>query len=287
MESKLMPKKINVNLYGGKSIFGGKESPLEADIIYCDKSDKCSFFAKGRCLRCRSFLQPSCKFGIKNTTTGYTSRAKKYHDFRSKYTSDDCYNNLKYPSELVGTVDGYLYLNLKFVMVRKKTEKDDAWRSETNGYIIDSVGFCSGDVWIPKEEATNELLHKILSYHPRAMMGGEISDYQAKVVPDILMGLKKCAPEIYEHLIAEYQQFDVAPNYVGKYAYINTMVDGSILTDCHGDKYTLKDGFLIGKQIKRAFNPFNGVMDCVVKVDDSETYKIDDNSQCDENTKFR
>ena len=43
-------EKINVNLYGGKSIFKGvKETPLEAEITYCDKCYKCSFYKKGTC----------------------------------------------------------------------------------------------------------------------------------------------------------------------------------------------------------------------------------------------
>lgn len=279
--------KINVNLYGGKSIFGGKESPLEADEIYCDREDKCSFYADGKCLRCRAFLAPRCKFGKNSVTKGYTSRAAKYYDFKKKYSGDELYNKLNYPSELAAVVGDMLYLNLKYTLVRKRTEKDEAWRKDTNGYLISEVGFCSGDTWIPMSEATNELLYAIFSYRPCAMMGGVITDYQAKVVPDVLMSLKKCAPKIYNKFISEYPQFDLSPNYVGKYAYIKTMVDGSILTDCHGNKFTLKDGKLIGESIKRGFTPFDGTMDCVVSVDDTKIYKVDNNAQCNENTKFK
>lgn len=41
--------KINVNLYGGKSIFGGRETPLEAEMTYCDKYKNCSFYKQGKC----------------------------------------------------------------------------------------------------------------------------------------------------------------------------------------------------------------------------------------------
>jgi hypothetical protein len=278
--------KINVNLYGGKSLFGGKESPLEADEIYCDCADKCSFYADGKCLRCRSFLAPKCKFGSNSITKGYTSRAAKYYDFKHKYEVDEHYNKLKYPSELAAVIDDCLYLNLKFALVRKRTEKDDKWRYDINGYLISEVGFCSGDVFIPLSDATNELLFAIFSYQPCAMMGGVIKDYQQKVVPDVLMSLKKCAPKIYGNFISKYSQYDFEPNYIGKYAYIKTMVDGSILTDCHGNKFTLKGGQLIGKGIKRGFTPFDGVMDCIVNVAESKTYEVNDNLQCDENTRF-
>jgi len=279
--------KINVNLYGGKSLFGGKESPLEADEICCDKYKKCSFYSDGKCLRCRSFLQPKCKFGKNAVTKGYTSRAAKYYDFKKKYTSDEYYNKLSYPSDLAALIDDVLYLNLKYTLVRKRTENDDRWGKEVNGCLISEVGFCSGDTWIPISEATNDLLYSIFSYRPCAMMGGVISDYQAKVVPDVLMSLKKCAPKIYSGFVSKYPQYDLAPNYVGKYAYIKTMTNGSILTDCHGNKFTLKDGKLVGEGIKRGFTPFDGTMDCVVDVAETQTYKIDNNSQCNENTKFK
>jgi hypothetical protein len=279
--------KINVDLYGGKSLFGGKESPLEADEIYCDRADKCSFYADGKCLRCRSFLAPKCKFGSNSVIRGYTSRAAKYYEFKHKYQSDALYNKLNYPSELAAVIDDVLYMNLKYTLVRKRTEKDKAWERDTNGYLISETGFCSGDVFLPMPDVTNELLYAIFSYRPCAMMGGVIQDYQSKVVPDVLMSLKKCATKIYSNFISEYPQYDLKPNYVGKYAYIKTMVDGSILTDCQGNNFTLKGGKLIGKYIKRGFIPFDGVMDCTVSVSDSETYKVNDNSQCNENTKFK
>lgn len=42
--------KICVGLYGGKSIFGGKETPLEGDTIYCECPDRCSLYKEGKCL---------------------------------------------------------------------------------------------------------------------------------------------------------------------------------------------------------------------------------------------
>lgn len=41
---------IDVYLTGGKSIFGGKESPLEAHEIYCDNCDNCSLYKNKQCL---------------------------------------------------------------------------------------------------------------------------------------------------------------------------------------------------------------------------------------------
>src|SRR5574344_1673195 len=174
--------KINVDLYGGKSIFGGKESPLEADEIYCDRADRCSFYADGKCLRCRGFLAPKCKFGSNSVIKGYTSRAAKYYDFKRKYEKDEFYNKLHYPSELAAVIGDCLYLNLKYTLVRKRTDKDEAWEKDVNGYLISEVGFCGGSAFIPIADVTNELLYAIFSYKPCAIMGGIIKDYQSKVV---------------------------------------------------------------------------------------------------------
>lgn len=282
-------KKINVSLYGGKGIFGGRETPLEADEIFCDRSEQCTYYQSGKCLRCRSFLAPTCKFGRNNVTKGYTSRAQKYYDFRNKYTNDEAYSKLKYPTELVAAIGDTLYMNLKFVRVDKKDGERTFSRSYrcVNGYEITEKGFGSGKCFLPIKDVTNELLYGILSYKPYAMMGGIIEDYQGKVVPDIIQTLKRIAPKIYTNFIAEYPEYDVAPNYIGKYAFINTMVNGSKLKDAHGNIFILDNGKLVCEEWRLSFVPFKGkVAKMEIAVTDDMEYKITSNSQCDENTKF-
>lgn len=45
-------KKINVGLYGGKGIFGGREEPLRSETIYCSDAENCSLYKAGKCLNC-------------------------------------------------------------------------------------------------------------------------------------------------------------------------------------------------------------------------------------------
>ena len=281
--------KICVKLYGGKSLFGKKESPLEADEIYCDRADKCTFYKQGKCLRVRSFLAPTCKFGKNNVIKGYTSRAHKYYDFKNKYTNDEVYSKLEYPNELVAVIGDTLYMNLKFVLVRKKKEEETFSRCYrcVDGYEITEVGFCSGDCFLPIEDVTNELLYGIFSYTPYSMMGGVIEDYKLKVVPDIIQSLKSIAPEIHKKFIKEYPQYDVSPNYIGKYAFVKTMVNGSKLEDTNGNILVLHNGKLVCDKWKSAFVPFDGKTAKIeIEVRDDMKYKITSNSQVDENTKF-
>ena len=282
--------KINVDLYGGKGICGGRETPLEADEIYCDMYEQCTFYKEGKCLRCRSFLAPTCKFGRNNIIKGYTSRAMKYYDFKNKYTSDEVYNKLSYPKKLVAVIGDNLYMNLKYTLVRKRRETDEKWKRDVDGYIISEVGFRSGDVFIPLNEVTDALLYAIFSYKPRAMMGGIIEDYQKKVVPEVLQDLKKAAPDIYNNFISKHPEYNIAPNYIGKKAYVNSLKPNTKFKYkgyewLYDGEYVSTENFNIG-----IFSPWclDGIKcsDVKMKVTDKMLFEINDNSIVDEDTKF-
>ena len=156
-------KKINVDLYGGKGLFGGRETPLEAEEIFCDRYEQCTYHQAGKCLKCRSFLAPTCKFGRTNTIKGYTSRARKYYTFKSKYQNDEVYSKLKYPNEPVAIMGDTLYIHYRYGTVRKRTEQDKKWVKDVEGYIIDTGNYRSS-VFIPLNEVTNTLLFAIFSF---------------------------------------------------------------------------------------------------------------------------
>ena len=282
--------KINVDLYGGKGIFGGRETPLKADEIYCDKFEQCTFYKEGKCLRCRSFLAPTCKFGRNNVIKGYTSRAMKYHDFKKKYENDEVYHKLSYPKKLVAVMGDTLYMNLKFTLVHKRRETDEKWRQDIDGYIISEVGFYPGDVFIPLNEVTDALLHAIFSYKPHAMMGGVIEDYQKKVVPEVLQGLKKVAPDIYNNFISKHPEYDITPNYIGKKAYVNSLKPNTKFKHkgcewLYDGEYVSTENFDIGLS-----SPWWGdsvkCSDIRMKVTDKMLFEINDNSIVDEDTRF-
>ena len=282
--------KINVDLYGGKGIFGGRETPLEADEIFCDRFGQCTFYKEGKCLRCRSFCSPTCKFGENNITKGYTSRAMKYRDFKIKYQSDEVYNKLSYPKKLVAVMGDTLYMNLKFTLVRKRIETDENWIRDIDGYIISDVGFGSGGVFIPIDEVTDDLLYAIFSYKPHAMMGGVIENYQNEVVPEVLQDLKKVAPDIYNDFIVKHPEYDIAPNYIGKKAYVNSLKPNTKFKykGCewlYDGEYVSTENFDIG-----IYSPWliDGVKhsDVRMKVTDKMLFEINDNSIVDEDTKF-
>lgn len=281
--------KINVNLYGGKSLFGGKESPLEAEEIYCDRAEQCTYYKNNTCLNCRDFLVSRCKFGNVVTTKGYTSRAKKYFSFKSKYQNDEVYNKLKYPNDRVAIMGDELYIRYDYGTVRKRSEQDEKWRKDVEGYII-STDCYRKSVFIPLNEVTNNLLFAIFSNEPRAMFGGVIEDYQNKVVPDIIQTLKRVSPEIHKRFIKEYPQFDKEPNYIGKKVYVNSLKPNTKFTA--RNKEWLFDGEYVSASNVDigSGSPWwlqNGVYsDVKIKVNDKMTIEINDNSIVDEHTRF-
>lgn len=274
-------EKINVMLYGGKGIFGGKEVPLRAEIIYCDKSSECSEYKKGKCLKIAGPSAYGCKHGKLEVIKGYTSRAKKYNSFKFKYKEDEKYGNLKDSSSSVVAVIGEdVYIKSKYAILEKV--------KETGEYVVSCELFRSG-FWIPKSELTADRLYQMCVYRPRALMGGEITSYRKDVVPDIVLNIRRELPELYKEFIGKYSEFDVEPNYIGKRVYISTMVNGSKLYD--NGEFTLdktKDKcVLVCDNWNGAFMPFGGENAKIeINVTDDMKYRVTNNEQVDEDTKF-
>lgn len=141
--------KINVNLYGGKSIFGGRETPLEAEMTYCDKYKNCSFYKQGKCFSAGRWQQ-NCKFGKKVRQKGYTSRALKYNDFRDKYRKDECYNKLDEPNNTIGKIEDTFVINVRYLHEK-----------EGGGYEIETNIFSHPLIYINENDFKNELISLI------------------------------------------------------------------------------------------------------------------------------
>lgn len=275
-------EKINVMLYGGKPLFGkGRERPLEADEIFCDRHEDCSYFKQGMCLRCRCMFGTQCKYGETVRTVGYTSRAKKYYAFQEKYKKDPLYGKLHVARGNVACVGDYLLIDTGYVQAKKKGD----------AYEIDSrfkLGNCVS--WILKSEVTPELLSRILRARPRDMFGDIITDYQEKNVPDVLIGLKRTCPQIYNDLIREYPEYDREPNYIGKKAFVNSLRPGTHLIARNTEWFfdgecLIAHDFNIG-----AGSPWwmqgDNIADVKIKVNERMVVEITDNSMVDENTRF-
>ncbi len=289
-------KKICVNLYGGKGVFGGKESPLQADIIYCDRADECSFYKAGKCLECRMLFHRGCEFGKTEKVQGYTSKAAKYYDFKKKWQSDPLYNKCDFPAKRVGLLRDVLYLNLSYVNVRKyNPEIDKPYKTRIDGYVVDGPGLFGGPhyVFIPVDDLTDELLYKIITYVPYGGFEYQRMDaYQKEVVPDIALGLRSVVPDLWNRFVEKHPELDIAPNYVGKKAFINSLKPGTTFEDDKKRKWVYDGAYVrsLGEISIGFYSPWL-MQDAEktfveFKVNEKMTFTVMDNGIVDDDTKF-
>ena len=268
-------KKINVNLYGGKNLFGGRDMPLEADITYCDKCNKCSFYKNGTCFNAGR-IKPNCKFGRKETIKGYTSRATKYYDFRNKYRSDETYAKLKEPNTTMGIVDDIVILNISCMKLDK------------NNIPVEDVHF-GKDVlsYIQLEHFTPKLIKQICDLRPGPLFENEpIRAYYEEYIPKFLDNLKRNYQNIWNEFISVYPEYDKEINYVGRKAYINTLNNKSELKDCHNNTWIIEDDEIVCYKWG-TWLPFEGKpTETRIKITDDMYCEITDNSQVNDNTRF-
>lgn len=205
---------ISVHLYGGKGIFGGKETPLEAAVISCDRHEQCSYYQNGQCLKVRAFLSPPCKYGTVSNVKGYTSRAAKYSEFRRKWHEHEQYGKLQYPPTKLGVIGNEVIFPYPFIRITK---------AEDGSIKITDPGFGSNLGYIEKDNFTIDLIKRICNFRPQAIMGGVIKDYQNKTVPLFLAHLKEVMPGKYEELRQENGELTKEVSYIGRKALLKTV----------------------------------------------------------------
>jgi hypothetical protein len=278
---------INVDLYGGKSIFGGRETPLEASVISCNKHNKCSYYKNGQCLLVRQFGSKGCKFGSVNTIRGYTSRAKKYSEFKRKWKEHEKYGKLSHPPTKLGVIDGYVLFPYPFVRIVKS--------EESNKWDVTDPSFINQTAYIPIGEFNSDLIYRICSYKPQAIMGGTIQKYQKETVPLFLSHLKELLPDKYEAFINTYPKFKQKEiNYIGRKALLKTIAPSIVhyksvrypkfneSWEWDGEYLRYKEGHVSDFSVTKDYE----IVEIVIKPTDKSTVVITSNEQVTENTVF-
>ncbi len=192
-ESKI----IHVHVYDPRnSIFGSsKNDKAEAHCYSCSASDKCDAYANGQCIMIGKVFGGRCPYGRKNVTTGFTRRARKFHewitDVKEKYK--DHISALKsIDNTVIKLGDGFM-LPYSFMDMNKNVP-----------FHSHGGGFCTGLPFIKVEDLTPEILLSIVTFKPQAMMGGEIKDYQLKTVPKFIKDLSDKYADLFQLLLSVY-----------------------------------------------------------------------------------
>lgn len=150
---------------------------------------------------------------------GYTKKAKRYKDiyYKMRDTYPELENSLKSIKSKVKSYGDYVYINLSYV--------DNYVNPLTKTDIFITKHFIS------KSKFTIETMETLLNYHPYAMMGCEIMDYQNKEIPRLLLALKIEMPELYEQLYkksSKVKEIDKTLTFKGKTAYLQTLNPGKV-----------------------------------------------------------
>lgn len=276
---------IDVNLYGGKGLFGGKEKPLEAAVISCDRYEQCSYFQNNQCLNVRSFLSPGCKYGRVNNVRGYTSRAAKYHSFKRQWQEHEKYSKLKYPPQKLGLIGEEIVFPYPYIKI---TQTEDG-----NVKLVDP-GFGSSIAYIEKESFTTDLIKRICDFRPRALMGDVITDYQNKIVPLFLAHLKEILPDKYKELGKENGELIKEVNYVGRKALLKTIKPSDVHYRSNsypqfnekwywdGDVLTYSSGYVSSFNITKDY----AITEIKITPSDKSVIAISNNEQVTEETVF-
>ena len=263
---------INITMFGGKGIFGGRETRKEVVISRCAFADDCEALKAGRCASRNPRLE-SCVNMENQTIQGYTSRSMKHREFVSKWTTHEKYNAVKEGFKRFEHIGNSLIrIKLPHINIEKALNGE-------KGYSALDAG---EDYYVKKEKFDVESLKRIMESYSVPLMGGRLDNKEEK--EEMLLAIKEVNRELYDQYMNE---TGTVIDYRGKLAYLNTLKPNIHLT--HGwfwdGVYMIKkernsvdcrvvQGFAYGTEIK--FKP-----------DSDSVIEIKSNDWVDDNTKFR
>lgn len=277
---------INVGLYGGKGIFSKKETPLEASVVTCDMCHGCSYYKDKTCLNIRSISAIGCQFGQVKTVKGYTSKSKNYINFRKKWEEHEAYNQLSTPAtKKLGLIGNTVVFPYSYITI-----------IEEDGKIkLNSPVFMGKKLfYIPLEKFTPELIFRICSFKPSALMGGVISAYQEEVVPSFIAHLNELLPNLYREFITQYPEYDKEISHIGREALLSTIMPSIVhyksSSNSNIDETWKWDGeflhFVEGHVSSFFIDRKAEVVNIKIKPSEKATIIISDNAQVNTNTVF-
>ncbi len=203
------------------------------ELYYCDRPNSCDLLKARQCINVKLF-SARCVHGRVNRNEGPSKKSKncKMWIKEARETLKQ-YPNLidnSYPPDKMAVVGDHIYVPYSFLDMNQKVPIRQH-----------SQFMSSGSPFIKKEDFTLATIESIVNFRPHALMsGGEIKDYQEKVVPMFLIHLKERFGELYNSLIAANPQFvekynlDDGRNNVGRKALlITTKPYDNIIIDKH------------------------------------------------------
>lgn len=213
-----MTKEIYAGIYGGLS----KTTVKDLVTIACDRYQECSLYKSGKCACLPMIFNPTCPFGKRSRTRGYSERAAKYHTWKAQITSRETYAKLKTATKYIATVGTDLMSDMYCGIFWSKDKK--CWTGpeffhQTHPTIL------------PLTEITPELLFTLYRYKPYTVFDHQPMKNWESERNDWFTKLNDQHPELIQAFVKQYPDLSLAFTHIGRQAYVKTLKDGSVIKD--------------------------------------------------------
>lgn len=270
---------INLTYYNpNNSIFKAGKSDRERYSLYsCCNTENCDAYKNGKCLMLNGLWGQRCPYGQKHAEEGYTKASRKCGNLIRKIKEQ--YNDVSYalkPLEYPCYIGDYVYLSLPYLSNYENS--------------IRPKGFFFSDGLIHKDNFTSEFVAELIKYKPRALMGGVISEYQAKYLPAFVRHFRQRMPEKYAEVRAIYPEIDeigtlTNMNFVGKRAMVKTLLPCKVGL-CGHVHVAEWDGIVIKTKGRELGWRLSGDEVVIINPTDNTFVEVMDNNSVTEDTIF-
>ena len=212
MSEQVTERLVHSNVYdpNGLTLFKAKANDrAQSQRVYCT-AESCELLDAGCCTMSGAF-GTKCPYGRKAVETGPTKRAKSCRKWCDDRRTGDvpC---LKSPPVKMAFIGVYVYLPYAHMTMCEKVP-----------FAAHSHFLLSGNCFLPREWWTVEVVETLIDFRPIAMMGGEIKQYQAEVIPKFVQHLRECDSAMFANLTERRPELNSEPNYVGRNALLSTL----------------------------------------------------------------
>jgi len=143
--------------------------------------------------------------------------------------------------------------------------------------------------FLPLESFNTETVIQLISFHPTALLGGEIRSYQKDVPPLFLKHLSECMPDLLEQVFSKSSYaFDRLNEFsnIGREAILETLTPNvGLLKDIHGGLWTWDGNELHSNNSHMSFGLCKFSKISITPINNQKV-KITDEGQVNEHTIF-
>ena len=154
--------------------------------LFCSCPTPCPLLAKGMCIHA-GFLS-RCVYGQLTQDHGPSTRSNSYAKTKKAWEDEAKTKPMpQWAKRVIAEIGEYVYLPYPHMDMNTEVP-----------FVSHACLFVSGTPFVKKDLFNAEMVLKMAAFHPQALMGGEITDYQNKSVPEFLSHLKLLKPEMFK-----------------------------------------------------------------------------------------